>query len=73
MVRKNETVTYNVYALHRRQDLYGQDADDFRPERWEEKNQPLYRDPTTRAWGYLPFNGGPRSCIGRKCLGISLS
>lgn len=50
-------VGWNLYAMHRREDLFGKDAEDFRPERWE----------TLRAgWEYLPFNGGPRICIGRK-------
>ena len=43
--------------MHRREDLYGSDAAEFRPERWE----------TIRpGWEYLPFNGGPRICLGRK-------
>ena len=28
-------VIFHVYALHRRKDLWGSDAQDFRPERWE--------------------------------------
>lgn len=60
LVRRGETVEYCVYAMHRRQDLYGTDADVFRPERWEE--------PALKGigWGYLPFNGGPRICLGRE-------
>jgi cytochrome P450 len=45
--------------MHRRKDIYGSDADEFRPERWEKdalKNV---------GWGYLPFNGGPRVCLGQ--------
>lgn len=43
--------------MHRRKDFYGEDSDEFKPERWE----------TLRpGWEYLPFNGGPRICIGRK-------
>ena len=58
-VSKGTLVCYNVYALHRRRDIYGPDADEFRPERWEDgKLQPR--------WGYLPFNGGPRVCIGQR-------
>jgi cytochrome P450 len=35
LVPKGCMVIYTVFALHRRKDLWGDDADDFRPERWE--------------------------------------
>ncbi|PYI12009.1 cytochrome P450 [Aspergillus sclerotiicarbonarius CBS 121057] len=57
-VRKGEIVAYSVYAMHRRTDLYGPDAHSFRPERWEENSK--------RGWDYLPFNGGPRICLGQQ-------
>ncbi|KAF7114779.1 hypothetical protein CNMCM5793_000318 [Aspergillus hiratsukae] len=58
-VPKGTIVSYNVYAMQRRADIYGPDAEEFRPERWEDgKLQPR--------WGYLPFNGGPRICIGQR-------
>ncbi|KAH1662632.1 hypothetical protein KXX46_006230 [Aspergillus fumigatus] len=58
-VPKGTIVSYNVYVMHRRPGLYGPDAEEFRPERWEDgKLQPR--------WGYLPFNGGPRICIGQR-------
>jgi cytochrome P450 len=44
------------------------DAEVFRPERWDE-DMPLNRDPTLQKWGYLPFSGGPRICLGRKLKG----
>lgn len=50
-VRKGQIVNYSIYAMHRRTDLYGPDATDFRPERGEEDAK--------RSWDYLPFNGGP--------------
>ncbi|KAL8786788.1 MAG: hypothetical protein Q9213_002609 [Squamulea squamosa] len=51
------TVGWSLYAMHRREDLFGKDAEDFKPERWE----------TLRpGWEYLPFNGGPRICIGQQ-------
>ncbi|KAL4929239.1 cytochrome P450 [Aspergillus undulatus] len=59
LVRKGEAVGYCVYAMHRRKDIYGTDADEFRPERWEGD---ALRDV---GWGYLPFNGGPRICLGQ--------
>jgi len=39
------------------------DAELFRPERWEE-DLPMNNDPINAKWGYLPFNGGPRICLG---------
>lgn len=35
MVKKGTLVQYSSYGLHRRKDIYGEDADEFRPERWE--------------------------------------
>jgi cytochrome P450 len=56
-VAKGTIVIYWAYAMHRRRDFYGADADEFRPERWE----------TLRpGWEYLPFNGGPRICLGQQ-------
>lgn len=60
LIRKGEGVGYCVYAMHRRTDMYGSDASEFRPERWEDGK--LLRDV---GYGYLPFNGGPRVCLGQ--------
>ncbi|KAL8786918.1 MAG: hypothetical protein Q9195_007997 [Heterodermia aff. obscurata] len=48
---------WSVFAMHRRKDLYGEDADEFKPERW---------DTLRPGWEYLPFNGGPRICLGQQ-------
>ena len=66
LVRKGEAVSYSVYAMHRRKDLYGDDADQFHPDRWE-PNPGKAPDLRNIGWGYLPFNGGPRVCLGREC------
>ena len=65
LVRPGEGVGYCVYVMHRRKDLYGEDADEFRPERWEGD---ALKD---IGYGYLPFNGGPRLCLGRKFSPLS--
>ncbi|KAB8211981.1 cytochrome P450 [Aspergillus parasiticus] len=57
-VAKGEVVIYSVFAMHRRSDYYGPDAETFRPERWEEDGR--------HGWEYLPFNGGPRICLGQQ-------
>ena len=65
IVRKGETVGYAVYTMHRSPEIYGSDANDFRPERWIE-GEPNHVNIKQLGWGYLPFNGGPRICLGRK-------
>lgn len=65
LVRRGEAVAYSVYSLHRQFHLYGCNSEDFRPERWDDKNLPL-KNKTDETWGFLPFNGGPRICLGRK-------
>lgn len=56
-VPKGTVVMYYPYAMHRRTDLYGPDAAEYRPERWETLRH---------GWEYLPFNGGPRVCLGQQ-------
>ena len=56
-VEAGQIVGYSPWSMHRREDYYGADSLDFKPERWE-KLRP--------GWEYLPFNGGPRICIGQQ-------
>ncbi|KAK6814149.1 hypothetical protein RU639_010061 [Aspergillus parasiticus] len=56
-IRAGEEVAYNVHVMHRRKDLWGEDAEEFRPERWT-GHKP--------GWEFLPFNGGPRICLGQQ-------
>ncbi|KAF2024812.1 cytochrome P450, partial [Setomelanomma holmii] len=63
LIPKGGVVAFSVYSMHRRPDLYGMDAELFRPERWEEE-MPMHNNPTNSKWGYLPFHGGPRICLG---------
>lgn len=56
-VPAGSTVDYSVYVMHRRRDIWGPDADLFVPERWQNRKV---------GWEFLPFNGGPRICIGQQ-------
>ena len=58
LVRKGELVTFSQYVNSRKKNIYGADADEFSPERWETGE--LGRI----GWAYFPFNGGPRQCLG---------
>lgn len=60
-VPKGKTVSFVLHLLHRRKDLWGLDADEFKPERWEKKKMD---------WNFVPFSGGPRICLGRESLQI---
>ncbi|KAL8639101.1 MAG: hypothetical protein Q9228_003823 [Teloschistes exilis] len=57
---KGTQIALNFFALHHRADLYGDDVEEFRPERWETRE---------KGWEMCGFGGGPRTCIGRKTLG----
>ena len=59
LVRKGESVGFLMYALHRRKDIYGEDAYEFRPERW------LGDALKSVGYGYLPFGAGQRACLGQ--------
>jgi cytochrome P450 len=55
LVPKGSYVAWHLYSMQRRSDLFGVDADVFRPERWLE---PGFRP----GWAFVPFSGGPRVC-----------
>ena len=58
LVRKGELVVFSQYVNSRRRNIYGYDADEFRPDRWETGEL------SGIGWAYFPFNGGPRQCLG---------
>ncbi|KAK5168735.1 uncharacterized protein LTR77_006044 [Saxophila tyrrhenica] len=63
-ITKDTPVGYSTLILHRREDIYPSPSATFKhhlefsPERWENW--------TPKSWTYIPFNGGPRICIGQQ-------
>ena len=54
-----------TYSIHHSKEIWGPDADEFRPERWE--------DATKRQKNaFIPFSYGPRACIGRNVADMEL-
>jgi len=49
-------VAINIFALHRLEEYWGENAKDFYPERWEV--------PLKHNFQFLPFQEGPRICLG---------
>ncbi|KAK7722119.1 hypothetical protein SLS63_009261 [Diaporthe eres] len=62
-VLKKDIVIYSTLSMQRRADLYPPQSEKFAdpavfsPDRWDHW--------TPKAWQYVPFNGGPRICVGQ--------
>jgi cytochrome P450 len=56
-IRKGQLVAYDVYPMQRRKDIWGDDANEFNPERWAGRKID---------WSFVPFSGGPRICLGQQ-------
>ncbi|KAI1108179.1 cytochrome P450 52E2 [Nemania sp. NC0429] len=56
-VKRGTNFRYLPWVMHRRTDIFGEDAAEFRPERWKDLKV---------TYEYVPFNAGPRICIGQQ-------
>ena len=63
LVPKGAYVAYHSWSMHRRSDVFGEDAHIFDPTRWLDEEHPS--NPLRPGWSYIPFSGGPRICIGQ--------
>lgn len=57
VIMKGEDVGYSAYVMHRRKDIWGEDADEWKPDRWEGRKL---------GWEWIAFSGGPRVCLGQQ-------
>ncbi|KAF8590882.1 cytochrome P450 [Ramaria rubella] len=57
-------VPYSVWSMHRRTDLWGPDATEFDPNRFLDARLHKYLIPNS--YIFLPFNAGPRICLGQQ-------
>ncbi|KAJ7485211.1 cytochrome P450 [Mycena galericulata] len=55
---------YSVFWMHRRTDLWGPDASKFDPDRFLDERLKKYLTP--HPYIFLPFNAGPRICLGQQ-------
>ncbi|KAJ9612543.1 hypothetical protein H2200_004140 [Cladophialophora chaetospira] len=56
-VPEGTQVLIPTYSMQHREDIWGEDVEEFKPERWENRNS---------RWDFLPFGGGIRQCIGQQ-------
>ena len=57
---------YSALLTQRRKDLWGEDAEEFVPERWIDPDR--MKDLTADPFRFFPFNAGPRICPGQVCV-----
>ncbi|KAH7888187.1 cytochrome P450 [Phlebopus sp. FC_14] len=60
----NTRASYSVFLMHRRKDLWGPDADVFDPDRFLDER--LHKYLTPNPFIFVPFNAGPRICLGQQ-------
>ena len=58
-VSKGTCVNFSYYSLYRRKDLYADDSELFRPERWEEGKN------LDNSYQFLTFHQGLKRCVAR--------
>lgn len=54
------------YTIHHSKDIWGEDADEFRPERWKDLTELQNKS-------FIPFSHGPRACVGRNVAEMELA
>ncbi|KHO01514.1 Cytochrome P450 [Metarhizium album ARSEF 1941] len=64
------SIGYSAYAMHHDKEIYGDDADAFRPERWFEADEAKLRAMT--ATNELIFGHGKFQCLGKKVAQLEL-
>ncbi|KAL3814898.1 hypothetical protein ACJIZ3_016166 [Penstemon smallii] len=60
-LKKGDDVYYLAYAMGRMPYIWGEDADEFRPERWLKNGVFQPESP----FKFVAFHGGPRICLGK--------
>ncbi|KAF9965356.1 hypothetical protein BGZ70_004998 [Mortierella alpina] len=71
-IPKGTQVFLSPAALHKLKSVFGEDAEEFKPERWMDPSKMADSQTNTKFvtsdmnWAYVPFLVGPRNCIGSK-------
>ncbi|GAB7364465.1 hypothetical protein MBLNU230_g5275t1 [Neophaeotheca triangularis] len=55
-----------AYTIHHSKSIWGPDADEFKPERWDTVTE-------AQKAAFIPFSYGPRACVGRNVAEMELA
>ncbi|KAJ4843900.1 hypothetical protein Tsubulata_047956 [Turnera subulata] len=61
-IKKGDGVNYMAYAMGRMTNIWGEDAEEFRPDRWLQNG--IFRPESP--YKFPAFHGGPRICLGKE-------
>ncbi|KAK6918487.1 Cytochrome P450 [Dillenia turbinata] len=62
-VKKGDMIAYQPYAMGRMKFIWGDDAEDFRPERWLDADGFFQQESPFK---FTAFQAGPRICLGKE-------
>lgn len=62
-VRKGDMVCYQAYAMGRMKFIWGDDTEEFKPERWLDENGIFQKE---SPYKFTAFQAGPRICLGKE-------
>ncbi|KAG2301035.1 hypothetical protein Bca52824_029686 [Brassica carinata] len=68
-VKKGDKVTYFPYGMGRMENVWGEDWDEFKPNRWFEEEENYGTKPVLKSvssFKFPVFQAGPRVCIGKE-------
>ncbi|PFH60237.1 hypothetical protein XA68_11264 [Ophiocordyceps unilateralis] len=63
--RPGTVLSVPAYSLHHDREIWGDDVDEFKPERWESATPRQKK-------AFIPFSYGPRACVGRNLAEMEL-
>ncbi|KNA09905.1 hypothetical protein SOVF_149250 [Spinacia oleracea] len=68
-VNPNMLIVFSLYAMGRMKSIWGEDCNEFKPERWITEQGNIKHEPSYK---FLVFNAGPRSCLGKDMAFIQM-
>ncbi|RZC63966.1 hypothetical protein C5167_025724 [Papaver somniferum] len=68
IIKKGDRVSFSVYAMGRMDNLWGLDSNEFKPERWLQKDNATGKLSfvSKDSFAYPVFQAGPRICLGKE-------